>query len=238
MKFVDIEIKGYGSIRLELDDAASPKTVENFVAYVKSGFYDGLIFHRVISNFMIQGGGFEPGMKQKHPTAKEIENEAGLSRLKNSKYTVAMARTNAPHSANSQFFINVADNNFLNHTNPSGGGWGYCVFGKVVHGFDVVDKIAMVKTGNKGPYGDVPQEDIIIEKAVLAEQSDVVASPVVAAKEVSKLDQLTERFLAWPVPADCFPDGTPGQPGRTGTNLLSHAQAKEMLTFVLEGEKL
>ena len=148
---------------LELDAAKAPKTVENFLAYVKAGHYDGTIFHRVINGFMIQGGGFAPGMRQK-PTEAAITNEAGNG-LRNQKYTIAMARTGDPHSATAQFFINVADNDFLNHTAPSGQGWGYCVFGKVVEGQDVVDKIKSVKTGRSGTHQDVPEQDVVIERA-------------------------------------------------------------------------
>ena len=161
---VELHIKNYGVITLELDSAKAPKSAENFVNYVKNGHYDNTVFHRVIPGFMVQGGGFEPGMKQK-PTGAEIENEANNG-LKNDNYTVAMARTSAPHSATAQFFINVADNGFLNHTAPSAQGWGYAVFGKVVSGTDVVDKIKAVKTGRKGFHDDVPKEDVIIEKAV------------------------------------------------------------------------
>ena len=153
-----------GAIVIELDAEKAPKTVENFLSYVRKGHYDNTVFHRVIKNFMIQGGGFEPGMKQKDTDAP-IENEAGNG-LKNDRYTVAMARTNAPHSATAQFFINVADNSFLNHTAPTASGWGYAVFGKVVSGNDVVDKIKAVKTGRKGFHDDVPKEDVVIEKAV------------------------------------------------------------------------
>ena len=155
----------YGIITLELDAAKAPVTVENFLNYVKNGHFDHTIFHRVIDGFMVQGGGFEPGMKQK-PTGAEIENEANNG-LKNDNYTVAMARTSAPHSATAQFFINVADNGFLNHTAPSAQGWGYAVFGKVTAGIDVVDKIKAVKTGRKGFHDDVPLEDVVIEKAVV-----------------------------------------------------------------------
>ena len=161
---VELHIAEYGVITLELDAAKAPKTVANFLSYVNKGHYANTVFHRVIPGFMVQGGGFEPGMKQK-PTDGEIENEANNG-LKNDNYTVAMARTNAPHSASSQFFINVADNGFLNHTAPSAQGWGYAVFGKVVGGTDVVDKIKAVKTGRKGFHDDVPKEDVIIEKAV------------------------------------------------------------------------
>jgi peptidyl-prolyl cis-trans isomerase B (cyclophilin B) len=161
---VELHIAEYGVITLELDAAKAPKTVANFLSYVNKGHYANTVFHRVIPGFMVQGGGFEPGMKQK-PTDGEIENEASNG-LKNDNYTVAMARTNAPHSASSQFFINVADNGFLNHTAPSASGWGYAVFGKVVGGADVVDKIKAVKTGRKGFHDDVPMEDVIIQKAV------------------------------------------------------------------------
>ena len=161
---VDLHIADHGVITLELDAAKAPKTVANFLNYVNKGHYDGTVFHRVIPGFMVQGGGFAVGMKQK-PTDGEIENEA-TNGLKNDNYTVAMARTNAPHSASSQFFINVADNGFLNHTAPSASGWGYAVFGKVVAGADVVDKIKAVKTGNKAGHSDVPVQDVIIEKAV------------------------------------------------------------------------
>ena len=161
---VELHIKNYGVITLELDAEKAPKSAANFIEYVKKGHYDNTVFHRVIPGFMVQGGGFEPGMKQK-PTDGEIENEANNG-LKNDNYTVAMARTNAPHSASSQFFINVADNGFLNHTAPSASGWGYAVFGKVVAGADVVDKIKAVKTGRKGFHDDVPMEDVIIQKAV------------------------------------------------------------------------
>ena len=163
---VKLTIKGYGDITLELDQAKAPKSVENFLAYVKKGHYDNTVFHRVIPGFMVQGGGFEPGMKQK-PSDAAISNEANNG-LKNDNYTVAMARTNDPHSATAQFFINIADNAFLNHTAPSAQGWGYAVFGKVVGGKDVVDRIKAVKTGRKGFHDDVPNEDVIIEKAVVA----------------------------------------------------------------------
>ncbi|KVQ48143.1 cyclophilin [Burkholderia territorii] len=155
----------HGVIKLELDAAKAPKTVENFLNYVKKGHYDGTVFHRVINGFMIQGGGFEPGLKQK-PTDAPIDNEANNG-LKNDTYTVAMARTNDPHSATAQFFINVNDNDFLNHSSPTPQGWGYAVFGKVVEGQDVVDKIKGVKTGNAGFHQDVPTDDVVIEKAVV-----------------------------------------------------------------------
>ena len=155
----------HGVIKLELDAAKAPKTVENFLNYVKKGHYDGTVFHRVINGFMIQGGGFEPGLKQK-PTDAPIDNEANNG-LKNDNYTVAMARTNDPHSATAQFFINVNDNDFLNHSSPTPQGWGYAVFGKVVEGQDVVDKIKGVRTGNAGFHQDVPTDDVVIEKAVV-----------------------------------------------------------------------
>lgn len=161
---VELHIKDHGVITLELDAAKAPKTVTNFLSYVSKGHYDNTVFHRVIPGFMVQGGGFEAGMRQK-PTSGEIENEA-TNGLKNDKYTVAMARTNAPHSASAQFFINASNNNFLNHTSQSASGWGYAVFGKVVSGSDVVDKIERVKTGSKAGHSDVPQTDVVIEKAV------------------------------------------------------------------------
>ena len=151
----------FGIIALELEPERAPETVKNFLAYVESGFYSNTVFHRVIDGFMVQGGGFEPGMRQK-PTQKTIKNEAGNG-LKNDRYTIAMARTSEPHSASSQFFINLKDNDFLNHTAPSSQGWGYCVFGKVVEGRDVVDKIKQVKTGKRGGHADVPVADVIIE---------------------------------------------------------------------------
>jgi peptidyl-prolyl cis-trans isomerase B (cyclophilin B) len=161
---VELHITGYGTITLELDAEKAPKSVANFLAYVNKGHYDNTIFHRVIPGFMIQGGGMEPGMGQK-ATDAPITNEANNG-LKNNNYTVAMARTGDPHSATAQFFINVADNGFLNHTAPSQQGWGYAVFGKVIAGQDVVDRIKTVKTGRKGFHDDVPKEDVIIEKAV------------------------------------------------------------------------
>ena len=153
-----------GVIRIELDDDKAPLSVANFLSYVNSGHYDGTIFHRVIKGFMIQGGGMAPGMNQKD-TQATIQNEANNG-LKNKKYTLAMARTSAPHSASSQFFINASDNSFLDHTAPSAQGWGYAVFGKVVAGTEVVDAIERVATGNKGGHGDVPTEDVLILKAV------------------------------------------------------------------------
>jgi peptidyl-prolyl cis-trans isomerase B (cyclophilin B) len=153
----------HGAITLKLDAEKAPKTVANFLAYVEAGHYDNTVFHRVIKNFMIQGGGMEPGMSQK-PCRAPIENEAANG-LKNKRGTVAMARTNDPHSATAQFFINTVDNDFLDFKAPSGQGWGYCVFGEVIDGLDVVDKIRAVRTGNKGFHQDVPVEDVIIEKA-------------------------------------------------------------------------
>jgi peptidyl-prolyl cis-trans isomerase B (cyclophilin B) len=153
-----------GTIRIELDDAKAPISVANFLSYVNSGHYDGTVFHRVIKGFMIQGGGFEVGMKQK-PTGAEIQNEANNG-LKNDKYTLAMARTNAPHSATAQFFINATNNDFLNFRSESAQGWGYAVFGKVVAGTEVVDAIERVATGRKGFHDDVPNEDVVILKAV------------------------------------------------------------------------
>lgn len=152
-----------GDIVLELQAAKAPKSVENFLAYVKKGHYNGTIFHRVIPGFMIQGGGFDKAMAQK-PTEKPIENEA-TNGLKNDKYTVAMARTPHPHSASAQFFINVNDNAFLNHSAPTQQGWGYAVFGRVIEGQDVVDKIAGVPTGNQGMHQNVPLTPVIINAA-------------------------------------------------------------------------
>ena len=162
-KIVELQTTA-GVIRLELDDAKAPITVANFLEYVIAGHYDGTIFHRVIKGFMVQGGGFEPGMKQKS-TKGEIQNEANNG-LKNDKYTVAMARTSAPHSASAQFFINGTDNDFLNFKAENAQGWGYAVFGKVVAGTEVVDAIEKVKTGRKGSHDDVPLEDVMITKAV------------------------------------------------------------------------
>ena len=153
----------HGDITIKLDAEKAPVTVKNFLDYTSSGFYDGTIFHRVIGNFMIQGGGFEPSMKQK-PTKAPIQNEAANG-LKNDNYTVAMARTGDPHSATAQFFINVKDNDFLNYTASNNQGYGYCVFGKVVEGKEVVDAIRQVKTGNRSGFQDVPVEDVIITKA-------------------------------------------------------------------------
>lgn len=161
---VELHIKDRGIIKLELDEEKAPRTVANFMNYVKKGHYDGTVFHRVIDGFMVQGGGFSQGMKEK-PTDGEVENEANNG-LKNDCYTIAMARTSEPHSASAQFFINVADNNFLNFTSPTRQGWGYAVFGKVVSGQETVDAIKAVKTGRKGFHDDVPVEDVVIDKAV------------------------------------------------------------------------
>ena len=155
----------FGTISIELDEARAPETARNFLSYVQNGFYANTIFHRVIDGFMIQGGGFEPGMHQKE-TAAPIKNEA-TNGLSNARYTIAMARTSDPHSASSQFFINVGDNTFLDHTAPTPQGWGYCVFGKVTDGQDVVDRIKGVKTGKRGFHADVPVEDVVIERAEL-----------------------------------------------------------------------
>lgn len=161
---VELHIAKLGVITLELDQDKAPKSVANFLAYVNKGHYDNTIFHRVIPGFMVQGGGMEPGMKQKDCDAP-ISNEANNG-LKNLNYTVAMARTGDPHSATAQFFINVADNGFLNHTAISAQGWGYAVFGKVVAGTEIVDLIKVMKTGRKGFHDDVPVDDVLIEKAV------------------------------------------------------------------------
>jgi len=162
---VELHIAGKGVITLELDEAKAPKSAANFLSYVRGGHYNNTVFHRVMKNFMIQGGGFEPGMKQK-ATQAPIANEANNG-LKNDQYTVAMARTSDPHSASAQFFINVTDNDFLNHTAPTAQGWGYAVFGKVVKGQDVVDAITTVPTTTKGFHENVPRDDVVIEKAVV-----------------------------------------------------------------------
>lgn len=154
----------YGAITLELDADKAPATVENFLAYVGAGHYDNTVFHRVIDNFMIQGGGFEPGLKNQKPTRDPIENEADNG-LKNLRGTIAMARTGEPHSATAQFFINVVDNAFLDYRAPNQQDWGYCVFGRVTEGLDVVDAIRKVETGNSGFHQNVPRTDIIIERA-------------------------------------------------------------------------
>ena len=162
---VELHIAEFGVVTLELDAEKAPKSTANFIAYATKGHYDGTIFHRVIDGFMIQGGGFEAGMKQ-NPTDDPIHNEANNG-LKNTCYSVAMARTSDPHSATAQFFINVADNSFLDHKAPSAQGWGYAVFGKVVDGTDVIDRIRAVKTGRKGMHSDVPASDVVLEKAVV-----------------------------------------------------------------------
>ena len=162
-KFVEMTTSA-GTLRIELDDAKAPLSTANFLSYVNAGHFDGTVFHRVIKGFMVQGGGFAPGMKQK-PTQSEIRNEANNG-LKNAHYTLAMARTSAPHSATAQFFINATNNTALDHTSESPQGWGYAVFGKVVDGKDVVDQIEGVATGNRSGHGDVPVEDVLILKAV------------------------------------------------------------------------
>lgn len=155
-----------GAIKIALDAEKAPESVKNFLSYVEDKHYDGTIFHRVIKGFMVQGGGFEPGMVQK-PTKAPVMNEADNG-LKNNKYTIAMARTQDPHSATAQFFINAKDNDFLNYTDSTPSGWGYAVFGEVVEGQDVVDAIEAVKTGNNGPFGDVPVEDVVINSVEIA----------------------------------------------------------------------
>ena len=155
----------HGDIVIEVDAERAPKSAANFVDYVAKGHYDGTVFHRVINGFMVQGGGFAPGMQQK-PTGAPIDNEAANG-LKNAKYTVAMARTNDPHSATAQFFINVADNAFLDHTSPTPRGWGYAVFGKVVSGNAIVDAIEQMKTGTRSGHSDVPLEDVTILRATV-----------------------------------------------------------------------
>ena len=157
----------HGDIVLQLDAEKAPKTTENFVQYVKDSHYNGTVFHRVINNFMIQGGGFEPSMKQK-PTRAPIQNEADNG-LKNTKYSIAMARTMEPHSASAQFFINVSDNDFLNHSGKNVQGWGYAVFGEVIEGREVVDAIKGVSTSSKAGHQDVPKDDVVIEKAEIIE---------------------------------------------------------------------
>ncbi len=161
---VELHIANHGVITLELDAEKAPLSTANFLSYVNKGHYNNTVFHRVIPGFMVQGGGFEPGMNQKSADAP-IKNEANNG-LKNDLYTVAMARTSDPHSASAQFFINVSNNGFLNHTAPSAQGWGYAVFGKVVDGTDIVKKIEGVPTGRKGFHDDVPKDDVVIEKAV------------------------------------------------------------------------
>jgi peptidyl-prolyl cis-trans isomerase B (cyclophilin B) len=162
---VELHILDLGVITLELDAEKAPKSVANFLTYVEKGHYDDTIFHRVIPGFMVQGGGMSPGMKEKKVGTK-LENEADNG-LTNDCYTVAMARTSDPHSATSQFFINVKDNDFLNHSSPTPSGWGYAVFGKVIEGTEVVDAITKVATGRRGFHDDVPKDDVVISKAVL-----------------------------------------------------------------------
>ncbi len=164
MKQVDLETS-HGTIRVELDDVKAPETVKNFLTNVENGHYDNTVFHRVIKGFMVQGGGFEPGMSQK-PTGSTIQNEASNG-LRNERYTLAMARTSDPHSATAQFFINAADNEFLNFKSETPQGWGYAVFGRVVSGQDIVDKIEQVRTGHKGGHGDVPLDDVTITRATV-----------------------------------------------------------------------
>ena len=157
----------FGTITLELYEDKAPETVRNFLAYVDAGHFDNTLFHRVIDGFMIQGGGFTPDFRQK-PTRAAIDNEAANG-LKNTRYSVAMARTGDPHSATAQFFINVADNDFLNYRSPDMKGWGYCVFGRVAAGTDIVDRIKAVETGNRGMHQDVPRQDVVIERAEITE---------------------------------------------------------------------
>ena len=164
MRQVDLETTA-GTIRVELDDDKAPETVKNFITNVENGHYDNTVFHRVIKGFMVQGGGFEPGMSQK-PTGPAIQNEAGNG-LRNDRYTIAMARTSAPHSATAQFFINAADNEFLNFKSETPQGWGYAVFGRVISGQDVVDAIEKVRTGNRGGHADVPLDDVTITRATV-----------------------------------------------------------------------
>jgi peptidyl-prolyl cis-trans isomerase B (cyclophilin B) len=156
-----------GNLRIEVDTDKAPLSAKNFIEYATQGHFDGTVFHRVIKGFMIQGGGFEPGLKQK-PTGSPIANEA-KNGLKNDKYTLAMARTSDPHSATAQFFINTADNGFLNHSSESPQGWGYAVFGRVVDGTDVVDQIERVATGSRGYHQDVPVEDVVIRRVTLVD---------------------------------------------------------------------
>ena len=162
---VELHVTGYGVITLELDQDKAPKSVANFLAYVNKGHYSNTIFHRVIPGFMVQGGGFEPGMLQK-PTGSTIQNEASNG-LRNERYTVAMARTSAPHSATAQFFIHVADNEFLYFKSETPQGWGYAVFGRVVAGKEIVDAIEQVRTGNRGGHSDVPLDDVIMTRATV-----------------------------------------------------------------------
>jgi len=174
----------FGEITLELDAGKAPTTVANFLQYVNSGFYDNTIFHRVINGFMIQGGGFDTSMHQK-PTKPTIKNEADNG-LQNKAYTIAMARTSIPDSASSQFFINVSDNDFLDFTAPTAQGWGYCVFGKVTAGTEVIDKIRQVKTGSKGGHQDVPLENVVIERAEVVKDSTKPAAAKAEPKAKTK----------------------------------------------------
>ena len=202
---VELHITHYGVITLELDQDKAPQSVNNFLSYVKKGHYDNTIFHRVIPGFMIQGGGMKPGMNEK-PCDAPIQNEANNG-LKNNNYTVAMARSGDPHSASAQFFINVSDNGFLNHISPSAQGWGYAVFGKVVSGAEVVDKIKTVRTGRKDHHDDVPTEDVVIARAVaLLSESDgnlhQTSSPTVRRAEPIQATGRTltgERMGEWPI---------------------------------------
>lgn len=162
---IELHITAFGTITVELNETKAPKSVANFLSYARKGHYDGTVFHRVIPGFMVQGGGFAQGMKQK-PTDAAIDNEANNG-LKNDRYTLAMARTSAPHSATAQFFINVADNDFLNHSAPTASGWGYAVFGQVIDGTEVVDQIAATPTSRSGFHDDVPEKDVVIEKVVI-----------------------------------------------------------------------
>ncbi len=180
----------HGNIIIELDAEKAPITVAHFLKHVKSGFYAGTIFHRVIKDFMIQGGGFEPGMKIKTPL-QSIQNEA-KNGLKNAKYSIAMARTGDPHSASAQFFINTKDNRFLDY--PGNDGWGYCVFGEIIAGTDIVDKIEKVKTTRKGMFADVPQEDVVI-KTALAYDPEVAAS-MEAVLKLSSLSATIKNAVA------------------------------------------
>ncbi len=166
---VQLQVRDFGIITLELEPEKAPASVENFLRYVNSGHYDNTIFHRVIPGFMVQGGGFEPGMTQKSSQAP-VQNEAANG-LRNDNYSVAMARTSDPHSASAQFFINIANNEFLNHTSPTASGWGYAVFGRVSEGSEVVDKIAAAKTSQKAGHADVPRDDVVIEKATVVAEA-------------------------------------------------------------------
>ena len=191
-KQVDLETS-QGTIRLELDDEKAPETVKNFLTNVENGHYDGTVFHRVIKGFMVQGGGFEPGMQQK-PTGNTIENEASNG-LKNERYTVAMARTSAPHSATAQFFINIADNEFLDFKSETAQGWGYTVFGKVVEGMDVVDAHQGRCDRHKGSHADVPTEDVVITRATVV-SSLLARGDASVAGRVAPLPEAAATFAA------------------------------------------